>query len=272
MDDQLHLLTGAYALNALDDDERARFEGSLAYGHPTAQEARELAETAALLASGATPKVPPSDLKARLMSQIEGTPQFEAGPRLSNAGSPLSDAGSPPARADLRAVPPAHAPRLARPARWLPAAAAVLLAAALGAGTWGLRAQQERDDALRQLAAAQGAPSAVMGRILAAPDARLREATRPEGGTLLIAHSRQDSLAGVMTLGLPAPGEGKVYELWLIDAAGNATPAGLIVGDGTTWNELTGGVGAASYLGVTVEPAGGSPHPTTKPVMLESIP
>lgn len=264
MDDQLHLLTGAYALNALDDDERARFEGSLAYGHPTSQEARELAETAALLAAGAAPMAPPPDLKARLMEQIARAPQYDAGSRP-------YDPGSRPARPALRPVPAGPVSRLAGPARWLAAAAAVLLVAALGAGAWGLRVQQERDDALSQLAAAKGSPSAVMGQILAAPDARLQEATRPEGGTLVIAHSRQHSLAGVMTLGMPAPGEGKVYELWLIDAAGNATPAGLVVGDGTTWNELRGGVGTASYLGVTVEPAGGSPQPTSEPVMLETI-
>ena len=147
----------------------------------------------------------------------------------------------------------------------------MLLVAAVGVGAWGVRAQQERDDALRQLAAAKDAPSAAMGQILAAPDARLQEATRPEGGTLVIAHSRQHSRAGVMTLGMPAPGAGKVYELWLIDAAGNARPAGLVVGDGTTWNELKGGVGGASYLGVTIEPVGGSLQPTTEPVMLETI-
>ncbi|GAB4100323.1 anti-sigma factor [Sinomonas halotolerans] len=311
MDDQLHLLTGAYALNALDDDERRRFEGSLGYGDATAEEARELAETAALLAAATTPVAPPPDLKARLMAQIAVTPQFDsaavpatpaptptpdAGSRPSDAGSPPSnagsrpsDAGSPPKDAGPLPAPPAEptpeatvtpigesrrrAPGSgwAGPGRWLAAAAAVLLVAAGGAGIWGARVQQERDEALRALAAATTAPSAVMGQILAAPDAKVQEATGPTGGTLLIAHSRQHSLAGVMTIGMPAPETGKVYELWLIDAAGTAKPAGLVEGKGTTWNELQGGVGQAAYVGVTVEPAGGSPQPTSDPIMLEPL-
>ncbi|GAB3277236.1 anti-sigma factor [Sinomonas notoginsengisoli] len=301
MDDQLHLLTGAYALNALDGDERRRFEHTLGFGDETAEEARELAETAALLAAGTRPVAPPQDLKARLMAQIAVTPQFDAveephaaapapphdaGSRPHDAWSPPRDAGSPPHDAGS---PPHDAgsphpgatvtdlgERRRRalwsvPTKWLAAAAAVLLVATAAAGTWAVNAQRQRDDAVRQLAQASDAPGATMGRILAAPDAKVQEASVPGGGTVLIAHSRRDAVAGVVTIGLPQPPSGHVYELWLGDTAGAMKPAGLVNGTGTTWNELTGGIGSAAALGVTVEPAGGSQQPTTAPLLVEAF-
>ncbi|WP_138444674.1 anti-sigma factor [Sinomonas susongensis] len=294
MDDQLHLLTGVYALNALDGAERSRFESGLPFGHPTAQEARELSETAALLAAGTTPVAPPPALKARLMAQIAVTPQAEVAPA---DGAPAEVAPSDTAGADAAPTEVAHP--AARPApsqspepqeatvepfaerrrrafptsaRWLAAAAAVLLVAAGGAGLWGFEQQQQRDQAVRALAAEQGSRSAVMDRILSAPDARLQEVAAPGGATMLIAHSKDAALAGVVTIGMAAPAPGKSYELWLIDAAGSAKPAGLVqAGDGSTWNELPGGLGNAAYLGLTIEPAGGSPHPTTKPILLQTL-
>lgn len=266
-DDQLHLLTGVYALNALDGEERRRFESDLPFGHPTAEEARELSETAALLAAGTTPVAPPPALKARLMAQIAVTPQADVVPV---APSPPQGATAPNVtygrfgESRRRPFPPS--------ARWLAAAAAVLLVAAGGAGLWGFQQQQQRDAALHALAAEQGSRSAVMDRILSAPDAKILEVPAPGGATMLIAHSKDAALAGVVTIGMaPAP-QGKAYELWLIDAGGSAKPAGLVqAGDGSTWNELPGGLGNAAYLGVTVEPSGGSPHPTTKPILLQSL-
>ncbi|ASN53656.1 anti-sigma factor domain-containing protein [Sinomonas sp. R1AF57] len=290
MDDQLHLLTGAYALNALDDDERRRFEGTLAFGDPTAEEARELAETAALLAAGTTPVAPPPDLKARLMAQIAVTPQLDVldeGSRPDVAGSRPAAPGPAPAGADSQEVTPRggggatvadlgerrrRASRFPSSSKWLAAAAAVLLVAAGGAGVWGLQVQKQRDDALRQLAVAANAPSAGMGRILAAPDAKVQEVTVPGGGTMLIVHSQTQSVGGVMTVGMPATPPGHVYELWLEDTSGTMQPAGLMPGGGgTTWNELTGGIGSSTAIGVTVEPAGGSPAPTTPPILVKQF-
>ncbi|MDQ4501536.1 anti-sigma factor domain-containing protein [Sinomonas sp. ASV322] len=312
MSNQLHLLTGAYALNALDGDERRRVE-SLPFGHTTAQEARELSETAALLAAGTTPVAPSSELKARLMAQIAVTPQADVAPSSSpvqgsrpvgehpqevTPGGEATVQGSPSVGEHPQEVTPGGEAtvRGSRPvgehpqnvtfgrfgegrrrpfpvsSRWLAAAAAALLVAAGGAGLWGLRVQQQRDEALRDLAAVQGSRSAVINQILSASDVKVQETSVPGGGTVLVAHSRDASLAGVITIGMPPTAEGKAYELWLIDAGGGAKPVGLVAsGDGSTWNELAGGVGSAAYLGVTVEPAGGSPQPSTKPLLLEPI-
>ena len=276
MDDQLHLLTGVYALNALDGEERGRFEDGLPFGHPTAQEARELSETAALLAAGTTPVAPPPALKERLMAQIALTPQAEVAPEPMHDepvhDEPVQEGGTGRFGERRRRASPTSARSFPTSARWLAAAAAVLLLAAGGAGVWGFQQQQERDQAVQALAAAQGSRSAVMDRILSAPDGKVQEVAAPGGATMLIAHSKDAGVAGVVTIGMAPPPQGKAYELWLIDPAGAAKPAGLVkAGDGSTWNELSGGLGNAAYLGVTVEPAGGSPHPTTKPILLQSL-
>lgn len=310
MDDQLHLLTGAYALNALDEDERRHFETSLTPGHPVTEEARELSQVAALLAAGTTPVAPPADLKARIMAQIAVTPQVEAvagpealgsepaaterptqetpapqaqrtsvptpAPTTSADGAPAQGADSAqvsraePATADVVPLP---VRRASSSTRWLAAVATVLAVAAAGTAGWAFQAQSQRDEAQRRLAAAQDSPAEAMNRIIAAPDAKVKQFSVPGGATMLVMHSEKEGRGGVMTLGMSAPPQGKSYELWLIDQAGAAKPAGLLEsgGGGSTWNELPGGIGSASFLGVTVEPEGGSAQPTTKPILVESI-
>ena len=289
MDDQLHLLTGAYALNAIDDDERHRFEHELPFGHPTAQEARELSEVAALLAAETTPVAPPAALRDRLLAQIATVPQVEPllephTPQATREDSTTSAMAAAPAavpprgRVDDRTEAPVsrldarRRRRTPTGPRWLALVAAVALVAIGGAGLVAFQAQQQRDEARRQLATLEGSPAAVMNRILSAPDATVQKASVPGGGDILLLHSPGASLGGVMTIGMPQVGAGKTYELWLIDASGTATPAGLVPsGNRTTWNELPGGVGGAAYLGVTIEPAGGTAQPTTKPIVLQAI-
>ena len=77
--------------------------------------------------------------------------------------------------------------------------------------------------------------------------------------------------ATLSATGLEAAPSGKTYEAWVIPA-GSATPrpAGLFPGGPGTTVRLKGTVPPHAAVAVTVEPAGGSPKPTTKPIFAGS--
>ncbi|MFC5642106.1 anti-sigma factor, partial [Kitasatospora cinereorecta] len=103
--------------------------------------------------------------------------------------------------------------------------------------------------------------------LLTAPDARSATAAAAGGsglGTVVWSESR--GRAGFLASGLPALADGTTYELWFNDS-GTMRPAGLLPrSDGALL--LTGPVDAAKGVGVTVEPAAGSLHPSGAPIML----
>ena len=66
--------------------------------------------------------------------------------------------------------------------------------------------------------------------------------------------------------GLAAAPHGKMYEAWLIPAGRPPRPAGLFSGS-TSGVHLHGTVPQLGVVAVTVEPAGGSNAPTTKPIV-----
>lgn len=76
-----------------------------------------------------------------------------------------------------------------------------------------------------------------------------------------------DRAARLRVTGLPPAPSGKTYEAWVIPANLNPTPrsAGLFRGGNTTVH-LRGAVPKQAIVAVTVEPAGGSKHPTTTPI------
>jgi anti-sigma-K factor RskA len=74
-----------------------------------------------------------------------------------------------------------------------------------------------------------------------------------------------DRTATLQVTGLsPAP-TGKTYEAWVIPANHSPRPAGLFPGGASTSVRLRGTVPKNAVVAVTVEPAGGSQQPTTKP-------
>ncbi|MGW7332784.1 anti-sigma factor domain-containing protein [Streptomyces sp. NPDC054840] len=69
--------------------------------------------------------------------------------------------------------------------------------------------------------------------------------------------------------GTDATHPGTTYQLWL-DHDGTMGPAGFIHQDGTVL--IDGDTADAAALGLTLEPAGGSPRPTTAPLLLMDLP
>jgi anti-sigma-K factor RskA len=293
----MHLLSGAYAVDALDPAEREEFEAHLAQCPDCAAEVRGLLDTAARLGS-AEAVTPPTRLKASVLAQIATTRQLSpAGGAISaiSAGTtdpagtagttdPAGTAGTTdPAGTAGTAADAAHAEderpgadsvvvRIGRPGwswaqRSLAVAAAFLAVVAIGLSALLVQA----DNARNQVDATQRAVT----RVLTAADARSLTGSLTAGGKATIVVSPSQGTSVFLGTGLPEAPAGHTYELWYMGGAtGSAVPAGTFDPDATghVAAVLTGPIGSASAIGVTVEPAGGSAAPTTKPVLALRLP
>lgn len=224
----LHTLTGAYAVNALSDTERAAFETHLVRCTSCATEVAELAATAARLGA-AVEFAPPPHLRARVLA----------------------------AAGETRQLPP-RTPRVARdwrPARGLLAAACLVAAVVLT-----VQVTQSDSGQLTQLASEYGRFS----DLLSTPDAKLISAKGPGGSTAtaVISPSRNELL--FVSRSMPAPPTDHVHQLWLINSTGMHSAGVLPSGSAPL---LAAGVPDPQKVAVTVEPQGGSPQPTGDLVM-----
>ncbi|GGK34294.1 hypothetical protein GCM10010124_28630 [Pilimelia terevasa] len=231
----IHTLAGAYALDALDELERAAFDRHLRECAACATEVAELREAAARLADP-TWSVPPPALRDRVLADIGRTRQV--GPEL-----------------------PRPARRGAAP-RWRRfAAAAAVVGLATAGGAAGAFAWQQRE--LRQeraVLAATRAEAARMQAVMTAPDARVHGGDLAGGGRITVVVSARENL-GVVVLAAPPAEAGKVYQYWMLDGARPVSAAVLASGEHHSTRVLAGVQGMESF-GVTVEPAGGSPTPS----------
>ena len=243
-----HLLTGAYALDAVDDAERDRIRRHLARCPACAQEARGLREAATRMALAAA-EPPPPQLREKVMAAVAQTRQ------QAPAGEPgtLTRKGA----AWRRAAAPGRArmPRLAAVAMSLVVVAAVVLAVA----------QVVTQSRLNTARAQQAALSAV----LAAPDARTATARVQNGGTVTVVYSHDERRMIFTADGLPPLTGGKVYELWLMAPKSNR-PEGLldVQPGGRAAPVVASGLRPGDQTGLTIEPAGGSAQPTTTPIVV----
>ncbi|MER5873643.1 anti-sigma factor [Streptomyces sp. NPDC002044] len=270
--ENMHGATGAYVADALPAAERAAFEAHLETCPPCEREVRELAATAALL-GGAVAVRPPPELFDAVMRRVRELPAQPAGP--AEAAEPAAEArpASEDDRAGALAAPARGRVRHARPGRpWLRWALAASLAAVAGLGgvaVW----QAEQAGTARQDARRAEARAAELAGVLAAPDAKPVTGELANGGTGTVVVSEDRNRAVFVASGMPAPPEGQVYQLWFADPAGAMRPAGLMDPARPGAPELmTGPVSGSTAVGVTLEPAGGSPAPTTEPLMVLALP
>jgi anti-sigma-K factor RskA len=243
--ESVHTLSGAYVVDALDDDERAAFEAHLPGCHDCRDEVASLREAATLMADEAAITPPPS-LRASVLSGIKTVrplpPETPASPAVEETTTNV--------------VPMRHRPRFRIGS--LAAAAAVLAAVAAGAvfEPW---ADNDAPPAATQTPA---------DRVLAADDAKQVELNFEDGSKARVVRSLSEGRAVLLTTDMAAPPEGKVFELWLQDEAGTMLPAGLMGSGGDHTILLKGDASAATGVGITIEPKGGSPEPTSEPIAL----
>ncbi|TKK81091.1 anti-sigma factor [Herbidospora galbida] len=238
MNDEIHTLSGAYALNALPLRELGEFEGHLSRCETCTIEVRGLQETTARLGV-AVAEAPPRALKSRVMAQIAEVRQ------------------EPPLIEEPPGEPEVVVPLRRRSGRWALALAAVSAAAAVSIGVVAVNEIRSRDASIEETR-----------NLLAAPDAVVRKVEMVGGGSATVVAS--ETYGKVMfTSELPALDASKTYQLWTIGGE-RIRSAGLVDGGGvrTATVDLPAGT---DHFGVTVEPAGGSRQPTTEPVMLAKV-
>lgn len=284
-------LSGAYALNALGDQDRADFEEYLAGSEQARIEADELGETALALGLAADPVQPSEGLKAGIMARLASTPQLppvsapvpvpeEATKEVAAAAAapqpnpvvpaPVPAAEETPAEETPVAESSVDVPQRSgaagraerrwfqRPARMLVAAAAAV--ALFIGGTFVGQAlntnQFEQQQASR------------LAEINAAPDSQRAATMTTDGHPATLVWSGELGLSALMITDLPALPADKDYQLWYMNDAG-ALSAGTFdsPGTGTVWRVLDGNMKAGDQVGVTVEPKGGSPQPTSAPIV-----
>jgi len=233
-----HTLAGAYALDALDGPDRARFERHAARCRECTREVTGLREaTARLAAAAAVP--PPAALKDALRAETARTRQL------------------PP----VTRPRPAAARPSARPLGVRRLALALGGAAAVAAVTVGVTAS---------LVPPAGRPSASqeIAKVLTAPDAVKLTAQVRTGGTATIVMSHHDRMLVFAAAGLRRLPAAQHYELWLIgpgrDRAAGRLPA---PSHGMTGPVVAADLRSGDRLGLTVEPAG--THRPTTPMILE---
>ncbi|MFJ6761020.1 anti-sigma factor domain-containing protein [Streptomyces sp. NPDC091273] len=243
--EHLHTLTGAYALDALAGEELQAFTAHLGHCAACAREVGEFEATVAQLAAAAGLSAP-APMRQAVLHRIETVPQLPPHTR-------------PAAPARLTAL-------LRRRAGAFAAAACVAAAAAFG----GLAAYQYQQAEQARTQARQATRQAQeLTAVLAAPDARTVHGRTTTGASTSVTTSALRDQAVFVSSGLPAPPAGKTYQLWF-DDQGTKRSAGLVHSDGAV--VMQGRPDSARAVGLTLEPAGGSPEPTTSPLLRLPLP
>ena len=235
----VHALSGAYALDALPDDERAYFEQHLAECETCRSDVAELQETAALLAGGVA-QPPPPGLRDKVLAAVDVTRQLPP------------EAPEAPVVVDMASRRP-----------WLRSRILAPLAACLSVAVIALSATVVVLNQRLDAAATVDSDATTMASVLGAADLQTAElelgAATP--GRFLYSPSLDQGV--LVAHGLADPGAHETYELWLIHD-GTPVPAGVFRPDasGAAVADISGIVRGAELVAVTIEPAGGSETPT----------
>jgi hypothetical protein len=258
-----HTLVGAYVMDAVTDDDRARFDQHLASCETCQAEVRGLREATARLAAAAAVK-PREGLREQTVHAaglIRQLPPITDELRLGRDGR---GRGRVPrwwaARPTLAQVTGAGRPRA-----WLPRLA-VLVVVALAVVTVGLGTAMHGAD--HRLDMAQRRTHDIAA-VLAAPDATMLTASVTTGGSATVVMSHRARALVFTAAGLSALPGASSYELWLMGPDGMRAVGTLPAAhNGMTGPMVVAGLEPGDRVGLTVEPAGETARPARPILML----
>lgn len=268
-----HTLAGAYAMDAVTDDDRARFEQHLAGCETCQAELRGLRETTARLAAAAEvrPRAELREQTVRAAAQIRQLPPASAeGPDRAAPRWRRARSGTPAQAVPAQAVPaqgtPAGGTHRGRRGRgWLPRLAiGIATVFALVAAGFGYAMH----DAEHRLNMAQGRSHAI-ANVLGAPDAKMMTGRVSTGGSATVVMSHRASELVFTAADLRSLPRARAYQLWLMGPSGSRSIGVLPAArNGMAGPMVVSGLAPGDAVGLTVEPAGGSPQPTSAPILM----
>lgn len=232
---EFHALSGSYAIDALDDIERAQFERHLSECPACRAEVDEFRETAALLSTD-TLSTPPASLRQRLLAEIATV-------------RPLPPKVDPPQVTTLRSDQ-GGGHRGDRRSPWAMLVAAAAVVVLLAAGIWNLQSVSATD------------------QVLQAADAQRATVELLDGAEATLVRSEKLEQAVLITKSLPPAPAGKAYQMWLITEGSSPSSAGMMPSAANQTILLKGDAAKATAAAITIEPVGGSNQPTTQPIAI----
>lgn len=251
--DPMRDLAPGYALGALTPEETRAFEAALSTSPELQREVAEYRELQALLAAQES-RAPSAALKARLLERIGGTTRaVSAAP------------ASPPGRRSFTPV-----------ATGMALAAMLLLSVGLTLKVRVLsNAVTARDSLLLASERKLAQRDATLNSILE-PGVQLTTLTATGAQPVVqIFYDKVKRRILVHAFRLPPVPGGRVYQLWLMPKQGNPIPSQTFntEADGRGLIESVEVPAGADLSGfaLTVEPAGGSPQPTTTPMLYGAL-
>jgi hypothetical protein len=235
--DEARALMGSYVLGATSPAEDLAMREHLGDCAACRLEAAGMMRVTRMLSLDVDPVAPPAGLRQRILDAVTA--------EIATNGTvlPIPDAVAPgPAGASAPAIAPA--PRRPRPFWPALAAAALVVAAALGAWNYQLRQEQPRVYTVQ----AAG------------------------GGSGEVVYWPAQHKAFIDIDGMPDPGPGRTYQVWLVKD-GTPTSVGVARPDSTHHLVVTIEHDLTGYqkLALSDEPEGGSPAPTRTPIMTQGL-
>ncbi len=269
--DQFRELIEAYALGALDANERAALEAHLASGCPECAKALEEARLVVTQLAYLAPPAEPSEmLRARVLRSVRADAGASGG---SGGGSLPMQAGG----TQRTSVP-----------MWLWAGIAALLLFSLYS-SWEARKMQQDVAEMNQHAAAELKEKKQLEEELTMAKREAMILTDPASAKIMIMPSDKEmpkveavwhSKLGIYLTAqqMPMPKNNKVLQLWLIPKKAGAKPMPSHV----FWPDANGKIGEmvanppddmsdTKALAITEEPPGGSPQPTSTPMWVGGV-
>lgn len=275
----LHALSGAYALDAVGEAERTRFERHLTRCVSCQREVSRLQEAASSFAVAVSAR-PPARLRTRVLdavaSEAQTTPAAGTHPREAQQSATGAREAQQPATGAREAQRPAtaHGPgtrlRRAWELRWagkvaIPLAAACLAVAVVFGVLYAIAQGRVSSSQMQEDRIAD---------VLSAPGTRAITRKSSTGGMVIVDVASAMRELVVTTLDMPGLSPAKAYQVWVLRPGGKAASDGLLtrIPDHRTAPVIAAGLARGDKVVLTVEPAGGTAKPTTRPIVDIPVP